>query len=111
MNHRYRESLVHDRTALANRIRGYLREMGIFVVQGLSALRKQVPSLREDATNELTGDMRTIISSCYDKLVYLDQEIKQYTKKIEQFCEENDLCKRLMKLSGIGPMSASIIFR
>ena len=31
MMHRYRESLVHDRTAVANRIRGYLRESGIFL--------------------------------------------------------------------------------
>ncbi|KTD63233.1 transposase [Legionella santicrucis] len=110
MNHRYRESLVHDRTALANRIRGYLREVGIFIVQGLSPLRKQVPFLLEDATNELTADMRVIIASCYKKLLDLDKEIEEYTKKIEQFCEKNDCCRRLMKLSGVGPMSASIVF-
>ncbi|STX34811.1 hypothetical protein [Legionella cincinnatiensis] len=36
MLHRYRESLTHERTALGNRIRGYLREVGLFLVQGLS---------------------------------------------------------------------------
>lgn len=45
MLHGYRESLVQDRTALANRIRGYLREMGLFLKQGLLEVRKLVPLL------------------------------------------------------------------
>jgi len=110
MIHRYRESLVHDRTALANRIRGYLREMGIFLITGLSQVRKQVPLLLEDASNELTGDMRKIIFSCHKKILELDLEIKEYTQKIEQFCEDNAACKRLMQLSGVGPMIASIVY-
>ena len=55
MNHRYRESLVQDRTALANRIRGYLREMGIFLVVGLSQVRKEVPLVLGSALNSLIG--------------------------------------------------------
>ena len=110
MNHRYRESLVQDRTALANRIRGYLREMGIFLVVGLSQVRKEVPLLLEDATNELTADMRGIISSCHKKVLKLDEEIECYTQKIELFCKQNDMCGRLMQLPGVGPMSASIIY-
>lgn len=110
MNHRYRESLVHDRTALANRIRGYLREMGIFLVQGLSQIRKEVPFLLEDATNDLTSDMREIISGCYKKVLALDKEIACYTQKIEQFCQKNEICGRLMKLRGVGPMIASIVY-
>ena len=55
MLHRYRESLVHYRTALGNRIRGYLRESGLFLIVGLSQVRKQVPLLLEDAENELTS--------------------------------------------------------
>ncbi|KTD82639.1 IS110 family transposase [Legionella waltersii] len=110
MNHRYRESLIQDRTALANRIRGYLREMGIFLAEGLSQVRKEVPLLLEDATNELTMDMREIISSCHKKVLDLDHEIERYTQKIEQFCKKNDMCGRLMQLPGVGPMTASIIY-
>lgn len=110
MIHRYRESLVHDRTALANRIRGYLREVGIFLVQGLSQVRKEVPLILEEASNELTGDMRKIVSSCHKKILELDLEIAEYTKKIEQFCQNNESCKRLMQLPGVGPMIASIVY-
>ncbi len=110
MLHRYRESLVHDRTALANRIRGHLREAGLFLVVGLSQVRKQVPLLLEDAENELTVEMREIISSCHKKLLDLDQEIERYTQKIERYCKQNPVCERLMKLSGVGPMIASIVY-
>jgi transposase len=110
MQHRYRESLVQDRTSLANRIRGYLREMGLFLSEGLSQVRKVVPLLLEDGTNELTPDMRAIIASCHRRLLELDKEIEMYTQKIERFCKENEVCKRLMGLSGVGPMIASIVY-
>lgn len=110
MNHRYRESLVQDRTALANRIRGYLREMGLFLIVGLSQVRKEVPLLLGDATNDLTADMREIISSCHKKVLELDTEIDRYTQKIEQFCKQNETYGRLMQLSGVGPMTASIVY-
>ena len=110
MNHRYRDSLVHDRTALANRIRGYLREMGIFLAKGLSRIRKEVPLIVEDAMNDLTDDMRAIIASCHKKVLELDKEIERYTRKIEHFSENNEVCKRLMQLSGVGPMIASIVY-
>jgi len=110
MLHRYRESLVHDRTALANRIRGYLREVGLFLVVGLSQVRKQVPLLLEDAENELTTEMREIIASCHKKLLDLDAEIERYTQKIEHFCKRNPMCGRLMQLPGVGPMIASIVY-
>ena len=103
MLHRYRESLVHDRTALGNRMRGYLREMGLFLVMGLSQVKVQVPLLLEDAENELTNEMREILSSCHKKLLDLAQEIERYTRKIEHFCKQNVVCERLMRLSGGGP--------
>ena len=110
MLHRYRDSLVQDRTALANRIRGYLREMGLFLPVGLSYVRKQVPSFLEDAENELTTAMRKIVSSCYNRMLELDVEIDGYTQKIEDFCKQHETCQRLMKLSGVGPMVASIVY-
>lgn len=107
MLHGYRDSLVKDRTALANRIRGYLQEMGLYLVKGLSQVRKQVPLFLEDAENELTFAMREILSNCHKKLLELDKEIEKYTQKIEVFCKENEACHKLMKLSGVGPMIAS----
>jgi transposase len=110
MLHRYRESLVQDRTALTNRMRGYLREFGLFIPVGLSQVRKQLPFFLEDAENELTTEIRAILSSCYNRLLELDKEIEVYSQKIESFCKQHETCQRLMKLSGVGPMVASIVY-
>lgn len=110
MLHRYRESLLQDRTALANRIRGYLREIGLFLPLGLTQVRKQVPSFLEDGANELTTIMREMLATCYKRLLELDKEIEQYTQKIETFCKQHEECQRLMKLAGVGPMGASIVY-
>ena len=106
----YGVSLVQDRTALANRTREYLQKMGIFLVAGLSQVRKEVPFLLEDATNDLTVDMSDIISHCHKKVLELDEEIERDRQKIEQFCKQNRMCGRLMQLPGADPMSASIIY-
>jgi transposase len=110
MLHRYRDSLVQDRTALANRIRGYLREMGLFLPMGLSHVRKQVPLFLEDAENELTIAMREILLSCHKKILELDIDIDKYTQRIKHFCKQHKVCQRLMNLSGVGPMIASIVY-
>ena len=55
MLHRIRERLVNQRTALSNQIRGLLAEYGLVLPVGIGNLRKGLPSLLEDADNELTA--------------------------------------------------------
>lgn len=110
MLHGYRDSLVKSRTAISNRIRGYLREVGLYLPKGLSQVRKQVPLFLEEVENELTAGMREIIASCHKQLLELDIEIEKYKQKIESFCNKHPLCKKLMRLAGVGPMVASIVY-
>ena len=84
--------------------------MGLFLKQGLSEVRRLVPSLLEDGENELTFEMRSMLSKCHEKLLALDEEVDEYTQKIERFCKYNPKCTQLMTLSGVGPMIASILF-
>jgi transposase len=52
--HRVRERLVHNRTEIINQIRGFLLERGISFNRGPINLRKEMPSLLEDAEQSLT---------------------------------------------------------
>jgi len=61
--HRVRERLVHHRTALSNQIRGLLHEYGIVLPQGVSQLKKELPFVLEDATNELSDLVRDLFRS------------------------------------------------
>jgi transposase len=61
--HRVRERLVKNRTALINQIRGLLLEYGIVIPQGIYRLRKHVPRILEDADNGLTMTFRDLLQS------------------------------------------------
>src|ERR1051326_8342471 len=52
--HRVRDRLVRRRTAVINQIRGFLLERGITFAAGPAKLRREIPSLLEDAGQNLT---------------------------------------------------------
>ncbi|MGR5121037.1 IS110 family transposase, partial [Vibrio astriarenae] len=49
--HRIRHSLIKNRTATINHLRGLLSEFGVIVPQGRYSLQIAVPSILEDANN------------------------------------------------------------
>ena len=55
--HRVRDRLVHRRTALINQIRGFLLERGIVYPKGPANLRNQMPTILEDAEQNITPRM------------------------------------------------------
>ncbi len=67
MLHRVRESLVKQRTALGNQMRGFLCEHGIVVPQRLSQLRARLPEILEDAENGLSELAREVFYEGYQR--------------------------------------------
>ena len=107
--HRVRQELVGKRTALVNQIRGLLSERGIIIHQGINQVRKQLPSILEDAENDLTPLSREVFAEQYQKLTVLDDEIKAQDRRISRLCADNELSRRFLDVPGIGPMTASIV--
>lgn len=105
--HRVRSRLMQMRTALSNHIRGLLMEYGIVVEKQIGHLRKGLPLILEDASNELSGDMRALFAELYEELVELDKRIKQKDKAILAVHRESELCQRLGEVEGVGPLTAT----
>lgn len=61
--HRVRSRLVACRTQLINQIRGLLAEYGIVLPQHPGQVRRGLPTVLEDAENELTGAGRELFQS------------------------------------------------
>jgi len=77
--HRVREQLVKNRTALANQIRGLLRERGVVVAQAIARLRM------------------------------LDERLRQHDQRIARICQQDERCRRLVKVEGVGPLVATAV--
>ncbi len=107
--HRIRQELVHQRTAKINQIRGLLGEYGIVAEQRVTALRKRLPEILEDAENGLTVDFRALLDGLREDLVNLDARITTMDQAIQKLAQEHAGAKRLQQLRGIGPITATAL--
>lgn len=102
--HRVRERLVHNRTEVINQVRGFLLERGITFNRGPMNLRKQMPSLLEDAEQSLTPSLRKLVDHLWREWQYLDEQIDCLSDQIGRIAESDAACRRLRKIPGVGPL-------
>jgi transposase len=107
---RVRERLVANRVSLSNQLRGLLLEYGIDIPKGFSSLKKKLVELFEATHIELSGVLKEAISDCYEEFKELSQRINQYDKKIEAISNEQEYCRLLRTIPGVGPISAVALY-
>jgi transposase len=107
--HRARSGWVKARTAQGNQMRGLLSEFGIVVPLGIARLRRQIPEILEDGANGLPGLMRTLLSTLLAHLKELDQQIQELEREIVIWHRRNEDSRRLERIGGIGPLTASAL--
>lgn len=105
--HRVRERVKRDRNALAGQVRGILGEYGIVVGQSLAVLRRRLPEAIGEADNGLPELVRGLLQDLYEELVGIESRLKRYTEQIERLARTDPMARELVKLSGIGPITAT----
>jgi transposase len=107
--HRIRSLLIQQRTALANQTRGLLAEYGIAIPQGVTHIRSELPMILGNNPNDMGGLILGCLMELYDRFNYLDKKIDYYDKKIKELFKNNEACKRLEEIPGIGTLGATIL--
>jgi transposase len=107
--HRARQGFVKARTAQANQIRGLLAEYGIVVPQGISHIAKRVPIILEDDENDLPGAFRQLLQRLVEHLKEIDRQVGELEGQIQLWHRQNEASRKLAKIPGIGPISASAL--
>ena len=105
--HRVRSRLIGQRTAVINQIRGFLLEHGIAIRQGPAGLRQALPNIFTQRTDELSPLLLRLLKELADDWRQLDARIDDTTNQIETLTKQDENCKRLMGVSGVGPVIAS----
>lgn len=103
--HRARQGYIEERTALINRMRGLLSELGIVLPQGSAQVRSGIGQVLGD----LPGWCNTVIGDQLSHLDELEERIAQSDRNIQAMLQQNARACQLMRLSGIGPLTASAI--
>ncbi len=105
--HRIRSFYVKQRTGLTNMMRGIFLEMGIAIPQGMSALTKKLCMLVDADTACLNDKMKNVFQRLYDDLKQLNKEIEHHTASLEKLAKEDEYCKCISTLPGVGPIIAT----
>ena len=107
--HRIRSRLVSGRTRLANQMRGILAEHGIVIARNIAKLRQNLTYMTEGDGNGLSSLVRALVGELKAELAELDQRIAAYDRRIRELYRNNELCQRLGKIEGVGPLSATAL--
>jgi transposase len=102
--HRARQGYIEERTALINRLRGLLSELGIALPLKASLMRRDVHSILED----LPGWCNVVVGDMLVHLADLDERIAAYDRHLAKIAKQNERARLLMKLAGVGPTTASV---
>lgn len=105
--HRVRSRLIGSRTSLVNQIRGLLAEYGVVLPQSIGQVRRGLPTVLEDASNELSTLGRRLFNGLYEQLVDLDKRIEEFDEEIARLFRSNSVCQRIGEIEGVGPLIAT----
>lgn len=103
--HRTRQGFVEERTATINRIRGLLSEFGVVLPQKADTVRRGARTMMED----LPFWAARCVADLLDHLAGLDERIAQYDGHLEQLSRQDERCRRLMQIPGLGPITATAL--
>ncbi|WP_170765692.1 IS110 family transposase [Ruegeria lacuscaerulensis] len=107
--HRTRDLAVRQRTQLANMIRSLLREFGHVLRSGIEAViafaKRHLEGERPDMPDLASGILGTV---CY-QFLGVHQRVEGYSKMIEKHALLDAGARRLIRMPGVGPITASAI--
>jgi len=99
-----RETLVDQRTALVNTLRGHAGEFGVIAGKGVSNI---IPLLEKVAAETaIPREARETMALLGEEIARLDARLKQMETKVHQAHKANPVSKRLATIPGIGPVIA-----
>jgi transposase len=105
--HRVRTRLVARRTAVINQLRGFLLERGVTFPAGRRALVEQFPDVLANPALGLSPRFGQLLQQLRDEWRLLDEAIHNTDREMTTLAQENEACRRLTQVPGIGPLTAT----
>lgn len=105
--HRTRMQLVKFRTAQINALHGTFLEFGETIHKGRAAMEREFPVALERMKERLPPYLITVLENQYNRLNELDSLIEDIEKQLTSVAKQNETCKRLLDIPGVGPLIAT----
>ena len=105
--HRMRSQLVKFRTAQINGLRGLLTEYGEVMPQGKAGVRKDLAEALARLADRLPAMVIGTLREQWARIKKLDGEIAAIKQRIQLWLKQDDACKRIAEIPGVGPLTAT----
>jgi transposase len=99
-----RESLVGQRTQLANTLRGHAAEFGVIAGKGLGKVGPLLAAIEQEAT--IPSEAKDMAIVLGQQIAELDTKIKAIEVKLTAAYKANPVSQRLATIPGVGPVIA-----
>jgi len=106
---RTRDLLVRQRTQLINAIRGHLTEYGWVAPKGPSHIAVLGDMIEDEMGPSLADAAKPMFRIMLDMLEELNTKIGELDKEIARQAREDAIARRLMTITGVGPITATAI--
>lgn len=107
--HRVRDRWVARRTAVMNQIRGVLLERGVVIRKGPSYLTAQVQEILAGGSILLSARLCGLLRELKQEWNELDRRIEQVNTELQNVAKQDDACRRLMEVPGVGPLVSTAL--
>ena len=107
--HRSRSRLIEDRTQLINQLHAYVCELGYKAPKARGPLRQYVHDLCDPATSNVSQIIKAELMLMLDDFAHKDKRVKDLDKTLMQIAISNPSAIKLMKVPGIGPITATAL--
>jgi transposase len=105
-----RKFLDKEATALSNHIRAYLYEYDITTPRGNKGLKVTISGVLDEQDNQLPKGLEITLRILWARYLQTRIELKESQQNIAAIVKQNEPCKRLMSLEGVGPVCASMLY-
>ena len=105
-----RKFLDKEVTALNNHLRAYLYEYGITSNQGKKGLRDAIAVVFDADDTRLPDCLKNTLKLLWERYQLTVTQLKETEQYRAALVKQLEPCKRLMKLEGIGPVCAAMLY-
>jgi transposase len=109
MIHRVRSSLVANRTEICNEIRAILSDFDVIAPQGLGRLREKILETLSEYGGKVSELGKEVLQSLLRQWNFCNEELEKTNVHLKTVFEQHEVCRRLITIPGIGPITATAI--
>ncbi len=107
--HRIRQRVVANRTRLVSQVRGLLGEHGIVVARDINRIRRTLSEVVDGQLGDFGELFVEMLRDMREELAELDARLSDYNRRIRNLFRSNEMCQRIGKIEGIGPITATAL--